>query len=414
MNDISGHVHLFSEHVSMRYPDVVVMGMKDWIRDGLIEGLKKLGESISEGLSDAYTFFLEATVLLIAGFGTPPVEIFMNGPLGLLLGGTYGLAMQILSLLVTATAVLVVIEVARRKESLRGASSVVSILGLAFFGVLFYPAYSMLDGLSRDGSLAMLEAFSQASDGESSVENLSLVALPGNLFVVAIVSILGTLMLIVVALELVVMNVAIVGIVLFYPLNYAFRQAGKPGLAQFHIATAALIAFPIAMLIMTFWLSLGVLVVGLADRFTSGAAEPIAPFVGVVMTLAGTLLCVVTPFVVFGFFYQRTVKAVGNLDSKAQAGIDILSAPELTTRSGNDRQTEHQHRVLHGLETVGHHAAQGVSQGAPVMDIARTYVATEVAKKTAASGNPYVAAAIAGWTLYKAAKPSSDEEVADE
>lgn len=415
MNDISGRVHLLSEHVVTRYPDLVVMGMKDWIRDGFLAGLKKVGEAIANGLNDAYTFFLEATINLIIGFGTPPAEIFVgDGPLALLLGGTYGLAVQILSLLVTAVSLFVVVEVARRKESLRGATSVVSIIGLAIFGVLFYPFYSMLDGFVRSGSIAMLEAFNQASGEESLIENMLELTMPGNLFVVAIAGLLGALMLLFVALELVAMNLGIIGIVLLYPLSFAFRQAGRGGLIQFQVATAGLLALPLSMLLMTFWLCLGVAAVNLADRLTSGSAEAIAPLVGVMFTLAGTFLCLATPVVVFAWFYQRAVKVINNIDNKAQSGIDILSAPELTTRVVDEQRTEHQHRVLHGLENLGHHTASGVSEGASGMDIAKTFVAAEVAKRAAASGNPYVAAAVAGYALLKATRPSDTEGAEDE
>jgi len=417
MNVFSGRVHLLSEYVVTRYPDIVVMGMKDWIRDGLLAGLKKVGESISNGLSDAYTFFLELTIKLIIGFGTPPADVFVDGPLGLILGGTYGLAIQIMSLLVTATAVIVVIEVARRKESVRGATSIVSIFGLAVFGVLFYPVYSLLDGFVRDGSVAMLEAFNSATEEKSLLENLTAIALPGNLVVVALVSFLGMLMLLVVALELIVMNLAIIGLVLFYPLSFAFRQAGKVGLTQFRLATAGLLALPVSMLLMTFWLCLGVAAVRLTDKLTSGAAEGVAPMVGVFMTQAGTFLCLLSPIVVMGLFYQRAVRVINNLDSKVQAGLDNITVPEVNAKVIEEQSAEHRHRILHSLEGVGTHAAQGVSDGQAVKDIAKTYVATEVAKKAAASGNPYVAAAVAGWGLYKtvkAVKSTDGEEVHDE
>ena len=378
-------------------PQVVVMGIFDNLRDAIVGAFEDIGEKMADAMTAWATWGVEMNIRVLGGSLLPDVEVFFDGPLSLLFGANFGLAMMLLRGLVVIAVIVTMIQVFRQRKAEFAGAVLSSALGLMIFAVLFYPVYTLLFSGLRQFSQVVLKNAADVSD--TSVDDLATLITtllnPGNLAVQFFVGLING----VVATILITFigGMVAVGVLLsiFYPLSIVFKPFGKFGLNQFRLTTSAVISIPLSLLIMMGLLAFELVIIR--------AANAVAPFLGslvsLVLSFVFGLLILLTPIVIFVLAYTKVEEVTGNLDSKIQSGVDILTMPDVNTRDLGEQNTGDKLQYVRqfATELPGAIAAGENSAGTEAKELAM-----QIGIKAAtASANPVIAGAA---TLYTGAK----------
>lgn len=407
-------VHLIGEPsvIMEAFRTIPVRGPGDWMKDGLEGFWNDRMEDLKNFIDSSMTFLFEATIELIIGFGMPPVSIFKDGLLELVLGGTYGLSMRLISIFMTLLAVVAVFYIMMRKQVTFGGSLLSSVMILLVFGVLFYPLYGMLEGLIRTTGMGWLEALASVNSGDSLTDSLLDVAMPTNLVLLLLTLLFSGTVYLAVVIILVFINILMIVLVLMYPICVAFKPLGTIGLAQFRLATACLWGLPLSLVLMIICLSIGVLGVRITDAIAP-SYTPLGGMAGVAFTFVGGVLAVLSPLFVMKLAYDTTKSVTSNLDSKIQAGVDVMSMPQVDARTIAEERTHNDQSKFDMVADAAVSITGNMADGSSAMDAVKTFAfekGAQSASALSASGGPWVAAGYAGYNLYKAHKNAEEEE----
>lgn len=347
--------------------------LKDAVADGLGSWLDKLVDALTDTITDKYLWLLESTISLIGNIGMPPAEIFQTGPISILLGGTYGLALNGMRLVLVVTALILLINTARQRR-LEGAGRVVlSVVGLAVFSVMFFPAYGFMDSLVRTGSQSVIELIAEAAGSEDLGDHV----VPDDLFGAILTAGVGSIVMIFVLIEVAAMWIGTILVAIWYPMSIAIRPfLGRFGAVQFNVCTALLATIPVSLILMSFSLSFGILAVVILSALSPVESVPGATtLIGIIGTIVGALFAAATPIMLFRAAYAKSTRVFGNTESQIQSGIDVASMPTVSTQEVQKSQS---HNRLALLSFVGGAAANSVLSDEPTSSEFKSQVSGKV------------------------------------
>ena len=369
-------------------PDIPGFGdIKDAFVDGIGEAFDQMVDAIIEAINDKYLWLLESTIRLIGNIGMPPAEMFKEGPVSVLFGGTYGLAMNIMRFILIVSALILLINTARQRRSEVGGRVLTSLVGLVLFSFLFYPLYGFLDSLARTGAESVIELVSQSAGSDE----LSDLVVPDDLFGAFLTAGIGTIVMFFVLLEAASMWIGTIILVVWYPMSVALRPFGRFGLVQFNVCTALLFTIPLSLIMMSFALSFGVFAVNLVEDTTAVEAVPGATtLIAVICTIVGGIAAAYIPYALFKAAYAKSSQVFGNVESRLQSGIDVMSMPTVSTKEAHQSQTRNRFAMMSFMGGVG---AQAVLSDRPTGQEMKSQLLDRASMAAKAAPDPRVRAA---------------------
>lgn len=309
----------------------------DWGKDFFFGAL----EAFAEMLEEAYVAALEMTVKLIIDYGVPPSAALQGDWFQFLIGGTYGLASKIV--VVIALVMTVYVMLTPLRDHGQGIAKVLtSFVLIAVLGPLFFPVYGLLAELSRGLSEGLLELTDVKGGRNGVVEVLVQTLIPGNVAGAILTGLLGSIIMVIVAFEVFFLNLWLLAVLIGYPLAIAVRPFGALGNFTFHSFNSGILTLLLAPPLMTFFLSLSLLLIKLADR-VSIFAHPMAK---IALTLGGGILAMIAPVILAYMFYNMSQQVFGRMEASIKGAVDINSAPPLTTREARDSLNDTHHSGL--------------------------------------------------------------------
>lgn len=378
-------------------PEVMLTNPLDYIKDGIVEAIEAVGEKIANAMTDWATWGTEMAIKILSNKLLPDVDLFFKGPVSVVFGANYGLALLVMRSLVVVAVLVTAVAAFRQKRTEFAGRLLSSLLYLFLFSALFLPGYTLLlSGIRLIGNVVLSNAAGISGGTLDSLPDSLSAALSAQQLPVQFLAGLtngtwGTIL----VLELGAMVVVGVLLVIFYPLSVAFKPFGKFGLNQFRYATAAVLTVPVSLLVMIGLLGLELVMI----RGAASIAPFLGGFAGLVLSVVFGLLIVFTPYVVFGLAYSKVEEVVGSADVKAQSAIDIATMPDINSRDITSESNRDRLRYVRefATELPAAVAAGENSPGTEAKELAK-----QIAIKAAASSsNPIVAGATAAYTGYK-------------
>lgn len=210
-----------------------------------------------------------------------------------------------------------------------------SLILLAVYVRLFYPAVGWLYKLQQQTTAAILQHFSgdSTSDPLTTITHITSPTDVVGMFIGAIIGWLIAFVLVTVSVYLFLLTI---GVSLLNPVIIAIRPMGSEYgffAKLFHWANAAFITVAVSPILMAFWLGLGIAAIQHAQNlFPVGSS-----YVGIVVEDVILLLCIATPLFIGWAAYKGSIGVFGVTESMMRAGVDLRSAPPLTFREAQDR-----------------------------------------------------------------------------
>ncbi|MEO5499069.1 MAG: hypothetical protein ABIR46_01055, partial [Candidatus Saccharimonadales bacterium] len=361
---------------------------------GAVEDVAKM---IADAMTGWATWGIEMSIRLLGGEVLPDTSLFFEGPVSLLFGANYGLALLIIRALVVISILVTAIAAFRQRQTEFAGNVLSAILWLFLFSALFFPVYTLMLSSLREISVVVLENAADTSDSslEKLTESLSALLNPGNLVMQFLTGLVNGALATVLITELGAMVVAGVILSIFYPLSIAFRPFGKLGLNQFRLTTAAVISIPLSLLFMMGLLAMELVLIQ--------ASNSVAPFLGAyanfLLSLIFGLAIVLLPLGVFSLAYTKVAEMVGSTDAKIQSGVNVLTMPDINSRNISEDATRD--RLMYvkqfASELPGAIAAGENSPATEAKELGK-----QIAIKAATtSGHPIVVGAAAAYTGLK-------------
>lgn len=367
-------------------------------------------EDLATALREWYTSFLEIIVTLLTTVAVPSPEELESDFFLFALGGTYGLARILVALFATLVAVIVVLSPTVRHGA-KIQATLISMLMVVLFGLLFFPLYGMLYNISKgstEGALALLGA--NDIDGAVGVViglyDVGSVADAINTIISMGVS--GTLGALIV-IEAAGLHVLALFVWIFYPLGIAVRPLGQFGNAVFNAFNAALITTLIAPPVMAF----AFLLPAYAQEYMSPVAMVASPFFAIV----GCLLAMATPVILFFFAFKRSSEVFGRIDD-ASGKFDIGQMPPVSVDevSNDIRVTNNSANSAVVADVIGDSLLYGNGKG-DLFDDITTKAVNAAASAATAAGHPYVGLAVKGaggmYRKHREAQHESDTDTSE-
>lgn len=350
---MSGHLHVTG--MADPIPDIPLPDFPDFgvgddivgkLTDAIGDAFSQMLDAIVQTINDKYLWLLESTLKLMGTMGVPPVELFEDGPLALLLGGVYGLAMNILRLVVVVTALIMIITAARSRQSELGVRTASSILWIMIFTVMFYPIYGLIDSLVRESAMAIIDMI-EAARSENGGGEIQDLIVPDDPFGAFITAGIGSIIMLCVLLEVASMWIGTIIVAVWYPMCIAMRPLGKFGIVQLRLATAVLVTTTVSIIPMSFMLALGVLVVGIAGESTAiSGISGMSTFISVIFTIVGGIGALLIPYFVFAAAYTKATEMFGSVETSLQHGIDVMSMPPVSVKQEHANQLRNRAAML--------------------------------------------------------------------
>ena len=250
----------------------------------------------------------------------PTGDVLARDVLLLFAGGTLGLALLIVRVMVVIVA-FVIILTALRDNSRRISRVLTTVFYLILFQFAFIPAYAMAVNVVRSFVNTMIDFAAKDSEPENVLEALTsnwpqdlftaLISLP----VVAALAFLAT------GIGVTVYMLTI-SVYLMYPLSISARMLGWN--YPFNAFNALLITTLLSPPMIAFGLLLPLMVGKIP--FPDAAVSIVQIFA----LLVGLLIAILSPFVIFVISYFKTAEVFGSVDAKVSGKVDIGSMPFLT------------------------------------------------------------------------------------
>lgn len=345
---LSGHLHAMAIPDPTDLLDVDVPSLSDTadaFKDAIGEAFAQVVENIVQTINDKYLWLLESTLNLMGTIGIPPVEMFQKGPVSLLFGGVYGLSLNILRLVLVVVAFMMLITIARSRRAELGGRTMTSLLGMVLFVALFYPVYGFLTSLVRQSTVAIIDMIANVRGGSGS--SFTGLVVPNDPFGAFVTAGIGSLIMFAVINEVAAMWMGTIVVAVGFPLSLVLRPLGKFGLAQFRVMMAMLVTTTVSLIPMSFFLGLGVLIVGVANKSSAVTSIPgMTSFISVVFTIVGGVLALLTPFVVYKAAHNKATEMFGNVDATMQNGLNILTMPPVSVKDVQSSQSRNRVAML--------------------------------------------------------------------
>ncbi len=370
-------------------PAVVVMGIFDSLKNAIVEGISEIAQNIADAMTAWATWAIKANLTTLSGGILPDTKTLLQGPLSVLLGSTYGLAVLILYVLVVVAGFVSIIATFRRRRLEFATKTASSAIGLLLFTIVFPVFYGFGALAVTDMSQAGLTLAAKSPDDTTSSLTASAVAAltPGNMALQFLAGFINGAFGSTIFIELVCMAVGMVIITFFYPLSLVFRPFGSRGLNVFRFATAGMVGIPLSLIVVAFLLSVQLVATTSANKLYPFLGGFASLFFGIVFGLVTAL----TPVVVLWLAYNKVSETFSNSDVRYQSGIDVNSMPDVNTHQigSEDASNKTSYIRQFATELPGAIAAGENDPGTEAKELGK-----QIGLQAAvSSGNPYVAAA---------------------
>jgi hypothetical protein len=317
--------------------------MFDWLDPK--EWIKNVVLGLAELFSQSHATFIKQIIELLFAVALPTPEKLASNWFKLGLGATYGLAAQLMTLVTIVIAFIVIVTPFKSHghKLSRGLSSFVTIV---LFSPLFYPVYGMLYSLSQGATQGILNIATSSPDGNAdSLVNLIKLVLPedplSRMFTVGIAAFFGFLTL----LEGLALQVALIFLLVFYPLVLALRPIGGFWRALFNLSNAGITTVIASPPIMGLGFALPVLV---RDSIPGGQL----PFVAPILTIIGGIFAALAPFLLAAASYRGSKEVFGSVDAAIAGKLDVNSMPPVTVEDAKKDVEDTQKSTLKTITEV--------------------------------------------------------------
>lgn len=341
-----------------------------------------LGQVVSQWYQDTVIVILK---LLLASTVPDPRSISSNF-FSLALGGTFGFAVKIFVLVAVVVTVMILLTPQRPHGAKIGAV-LLSAFSILIFDYAFFPLYSLLFNLSQGLTKGVINVAVGSSDGTvSQVNALFSSAVPGSTGAVFFSSGLAFIFSFFTLIETVALEVALLSVLLLYPILIAIRPLGSIPRVLFNGANSAIVVVFISPPLMAIGFALPLLV---RNIIPGGSLPGVTP----VLTIVGGLGAMIVPAWLGYFFFKKSSQIFGTIDSTMRGGIDVKSLPPVSLDEAH--RNIDAVRVSPFIATATDVIGDGIQHGDLFSDMKGTIINT-VATATAAAGHPYVGMVIKG------------------
>lgn len=364
---------------------------RDWVFDQVFEMFAAIGEAFA----DAYKALLLETIKLLIKISLPSQNVIQGEWFSTALGGTFGLASRVMTLIAIIIALWVALTVTRNHGK-RLSKLISTMFLLALMVPLFYPVYALLADFSRGLSLGALNLAKGTSDGGTDVaEQLANVALPANPIGMAFVAFVGMVISAIMVVQVFALNIWMLLILLFYPLSIALRPVHKVFNDIFNALNSGILTVLFSVPVMSFCLVF--VVIGI--EYVPGGNTSTG---AVVMTIIGGLAAILTPFVLAVFLYHKSSEIFGATDAAMSGALDINSMPPMTKDDMRDSVDDNHGSALGAFATTVVPGIIGgqILGGDNLMDEVKRYGADAAATAATVAGHPYIAAGVKAAQAY--------------
>ena len=358
---------------------------------------------LANALRDWYATMLVWLVDLITTVSVPTPEMLVNDFFSFALGGTYGLARTLVALIAVVIAVIIVLSPTAR-HGVKMQRVLTSALMVILLGWLFYPAYSLLYGLSKagvDASKALV------TTGDESVfdavmrlfDAVNIADAINTIIATGISGVFGIFL----AGTAVGLFLTTIFVMIGYPIAIAIRPLGAFGNTVFNLCNAAILTTLLSPMIMAFLFMAPLY----AQKYMSGVAVVAAPF----FAILGSLGALLTPYVIFFLAFKKSSEVFGRIDD-ASGRFDIGKMPSVSVEDvKNDVSvTNNMNTSAIIADTLGDSLLYGNGGGDMFDDIVKKGVDIG-ATAAAAAGHPYISVALKGaGGLYTNARENSSSQ----
>lgn len=363
-------------------------------------------EDAANSLTDSFSKQRIKIVKQIATSSLPTIDALKSNWYLLNLGGTYGLAQKIIMAVIVILGLMVIVR-PTHDHSKRIGRTVSSVLMLGIFGLVFFPVYSLLYGMSTGSSQSMIRLAlgTQNQDLSKVIDEALRTILPEDIWMRVIVAFVGML-LSYAAYGVALLNYVVVGLTgLLYPVAVALRPLGEKANTLFHGANSAIatsLATPVVVVI-------GLLFPNLAEKILPGAAAT-GPGAGI-FTVIGASISFAGPILIAIFAFKSSHEVFGDVRSNTSGSVDINSTPPLDTREMRETVRESTADGWRSYTTTVPDEPPPGEKSDGLMDDVRRYAAnTAGAAATTATGNPATGYAVREGVKYATGNQSSGSE----
>ena len=296
--------------------------VSDWFTD--------LANSMSDSLANTRVDIVKQ----LATTTLPTVDELAGGWYLLGLGGTYGLANRIITLVVVVMG-LFIMATPMSNHGVKITRLFQSVFIIAIFGAAFFPLYSLGYDLSMSAAqgvidLAVGKSHSSLNDAAAAMLK---VLLPSDVWFKVIVSFVGLIFTYLAFIVAWLNYLAVLVVGLFYILAVALRPLGDRFNTLFDAANSAVITTLTTPVVIVFGLMLPLM------------AAKMVPAVGNtgisagIFTLIGAVISFVGPIFVAKWAFSKSKQVFGRVDATVGGALDINSMPP-TTPQEMDQSTK--------------------------------------------------------------------------
>lgn len=281
---------------------------------------------MAAALGDAYGSLMIGIAKVLLYFGLPDAGRLRQDWFLTRLGGTYGLAENLLRLIAIIVGLVVLLNPLGRHGKRIG-QTVMTGIYLGVFAAGFFPLYSLLAGLSHGLGNVVLNLAS-GTVGTSSDDLGTLLqktVLPVNPFGALLTILVSGFFGLGLLVEVIVLQLMTFAIVLFYPIVLALRPLGKNMNTAFNAMNAGIVVGLFSPSLMVFFLLLPVIA---RDHIPLGDTSLVrSPLGGL-----GHFLAAIIPIVIAHYAFKTSSEVFGEVDSFASGVMDIGDMPTVSTQ----------------------------------------------------------------------------------
>jgi len=350
---------------------------------------------IAQVIAGWYTEGVKQTINILLTYSVPSPDEIKSKFFTLALGGTFGLSALIVGGMSVLIGSLVVLRI-NEDHSKKISKLFNSVVLLLLFALLFFRGYSLLYATFQGGVQGALNVLTGTENGTiTQLNNVLLSVTPQAVGAMVFLGPFSALFSILTMVEAFVFHVAIIALLITYPLLIATRPLPVFN-TLFHAANAAMVVIALAPTTMAWAYALPIIV----TNAWPGAL--VVPGLVVVLTFAGSFLAFVIPIVLAFFMFTTSRNVFGRVDATVQGAVSVLSMPPVDLNEVR-RDIDHVHASsIRAVVTdvVGDEILSG-DMFSDMKKVAINLAATA----TAVAGHPYASTLIkAAPTVYANAK----------